>query len=215
MKNTAEDIAQLKQTVEKHEKMFLMFMEFVNKINSVNLSDAAKTTLDNVDIPVEKNIVQKPIVKDDDGEDWDDCDDEPSAKKKTTPSKKVDSKSNDELNPVDLIGECASDDELDGTYGDPKVFVEPKDWKGPSFKDKKYSECPIEYLLKLAKLMDWIASENKKRNAMANNGKPKHVYNEIDAKRARGWAKRKMNSGTVETVDVPEENKINPDGYSF
>ena len=44
----------------------------------------------------------------------------------------------------------ASDKDLAGPHGDPIVRFDPKSWRGPSQKGKKYSACPAEFLEQLA-----------------------------------------------------------------
>ena len=199
-----QEIIELKQIVAKHEELYKAI------VNALSAHEVVSNLAANLDKVFE---AAKPIEKasSDAGEDWGDCDDDDEKPvKKAAPKAKV-SKSSEDVNPVDFIGECATDDDLDSTYGDPTVFVEPRDWTGEPWKCKEYSECTADYLLKLAKLMDWLASDNKKKNALASNGKPKYMYNEIDAKRARGWAKRKMNvSG-----EVPQQTKSSFDDEDY
>lgn len=82
-------------------------------------------------------------------------------------------------------GEVATDEELDGRYGDPKVFSDPKRWidqGGESYKGRQFSECPAEYLDALAEMCVYFAgreTDEKKRG-----------YKLKDAKFARGWARR-------------------------
>jgi hypothetical protein len=73
--------------------------------------------------------------------------------------------------------------DLDGPYGDPLIKAkDPKDWAGPSMRDRHFSECPPAYLFLLAQRYDYFASreldEKKKR------------YNQLDAEKARHWAQR-------------------------
>lgn len=84
----------------------------------------------------------------------------------------------------------ASDRELDGKYGDPVVKFMPRDWTGPSFKDRRMSECPAELLDMLAQTFDYFGDQAEKNNERTNAGKPVADYKRKDAARARGWAKR-------------------------
>lgn len=86
--------------------------------------------------------------------------------------------------------EVASDRDLDGKYGDPKVTANPRDWNGPSFKGRKYSECPAEFLDLVAEMMDYFAQKADQNNERTDKGKPVSFYKRGDAARARGWAKR-------------------------
>ncbi len=82
-------------------------------------------------------------------------------------------------------GDVATDAELDGRYGDPKVFGDPKRWieqGGESFKGRAFSECPPDYLDALAEMSDYFAGRE--------TDEKKKGYKLKDAKFARGWARR-------------------------
>lgn len=82
----------------------------------------------------------------------------------------------------------ADDADLDGEWGAPAVRKDPKRWTGPSYVGKKYSECPSDYLLQLAGLLDWQAAKDKEKG---DTDSLKYAgYKERDAARARGWAAR-------------------------
>ncbi len=82
--------------------------------------------------------------------------------------------------PVPLI---ASDRDLDGQYGNPTVKAKsPRDWTGEDMKDRRFSECPAEYLDMVADRLDYFC---------ATEEDPKKLrYQQLDAARARGWAQR-------------------------
>jgi hypothetical protein len=83
----------------------------------------------------------------------------------------------------------ASDEELDGEYGDPDIKAKsPRDWTGPSMTGKRFSECPAEYLDLVAERLDYFAEQNA--NDVDPEMKKKARWNRIDASRARGWAAR-------------------------
>ena len=84
----------------------------------------------------------------------------------------------------------ASDRELDGQYGNPELKFMPRDWTGPSFKGRRFSECPAELLEMVAETFDYFASQADAKNELTDNGKPVAAYKRADAARARGWAKR-------------------------
>lgn len=86
--------------------------------------------------------------------------------------------------------EVASDRELDGRYGDPVVKFMPRDWAGPSFKNRAMSECPPELLDLLAETFDYFARQADEKDERTDSGKPVGDYKRKDAARARGWAKR-------------------------
>lgn len=94
----------------------------------------------------------------------------------------------------------ASDKELDGKYGDPKIHFDPKDWTGESFKGATMSECPSPFLDLLAETLDYFA-EKAEATDERYNGKPVAPYKRADAARARGWSKR--NRGR--TWDAPQD----------
>lgn len=87
------------------------------------------------------------------------------------------------------VKEVATDRELDSQYGDPVVKLSPRDWKGPSMKDRRMSECPVDFLEMLAETLDYFADKAEANNE-EYNGKPTAPYKRKDAARARGWAKR-------------------------
>lgn len=85
------------------------------------------------------------------------------------------------------LGATATDEELDGRYGDPTIKYDPKDkyWNGPSFAGRRFSQCTPEYLDAMARYQDASAFMAKKggEDAKAN-------YRVKDASLARGWARR-------------------------
>lgn len=86
----------------------------------------------------------------------------------------------------------ASDQELDGTRGDPVVKFDPRDWTGLPKKGAKYSECPAEYLEKLAAAYDYFAAKNDEKGEKDAKGRPKSHWDRKNAALARGWAKRSL-----------------------
>lgn len=92
----------------------------------------------------------------------------------------------------------ASDSDLDSQYGDPQIKgKDPRNWKGPTMRGRKYSECPPEYLDMVAELCDWQAGEAAKKDERTAAGKPVADYRRKDAARARGWAAR-IRAGKVQ-----------------
>lgn len=94
-------------------------------------------------------------------------------------------------------GAVATDDDLDGQWGDPEVRKDPPRWKGDSFKGKKYSDCPIEFLDALAGFLDWQAGKDDEKGT--DDGKKYANYARKDAGRARGWIAR-LSSGWQPTT---------------
>jgi hypothetical protein len=84
----------------------------------------------------------------------------------------------------------AADSDLDSKYGDPKVPTNPRDWKGPSFKGRQFSECPAEFLDLLADTLEYFATKADEKDERTGSGKPVSDYKRKDASRARGWAAR-------------------------
>jgi hypothetical protein len=86
--------------------------------------------------------------------------------------------------------DVADDADLDGTYGNPKVNFNPRDWRGDSMKGVRFSECPAEFLDLLAGAFDYFARKAEESGETTTAGKPVAPYKRKDAARARGWAKR-------------------------
>ena len=118
-----------------------------------------------------------------------------------------------------VVAPLKNDDVTSGQYGDPKVFRDPPDWSGKSYENKLFSECPSAYLLELARYYDWAAADDKKKNTLATNGKPRHIYRELDAKRARAWAKKVDARESSPQVDSEKSKSAlidpNDPNYSF
>jgi hypothetical protein len=76
--------------------------------------------------------------------------------------------------------------DLDGKYGDPKVRFKPRDWTGDYTKGQLCSSSPPELLDLYAQALEHFAS---KADDTAD-GQKKKRYDELDAARARAWAKR-------------------------
>lgn len=86
--------------------------------------------------------------------------------------------------------EVADDRDLDGSYGNPVVKFNPRDWHGESMKGRTLSECPADFLELLAGTFDYFAKKAEESGETASNGRPVAPYKRKDAARARGWAKR-------------------------
>lgn len=87
-------------------------------------------------------------------------------------------------------GAVASDRDLDGRYGDPELRFNPRDWTGPSYKGRRFSECPPDLLDMVAETFDYFAQKAEEAGEMTEKGKPVAEYKRLDAARARGWSKR-------------------------
>ncbi len=109
--------------------------------------------------------------------------------------------------------EIASDRDLDGRYGDPTVKFMPRDWTGPSFKGRRFSECPPELLDQFANTFDWFAEQADQKNERTNKGEPVSRYKRADAARARGWAARIRSGKHVQSpADATGEGWSEGDG---
>lgn len=80
--------------------------------------------------------------------------------------------------------------DLDSQYGNPEVRFMPRDWTGPSYKGRKFSECPAEMLDMLASTLDYFGDKDEAEGAVTSKGKPSAPFKRQDAARARGWAAR-------------------------
>jgi hypothetical protein len=87
--------------------------------------------------------------------------------------------------------------DLDGKYGDPTVRAkDPRDWTGDSQLGKPFSECPPAYLDLVADRLDYFCT--------TEDDPKKLKYQQLDAARARGWAKR-LRGGWKAPVAAPDE----------
>jgi hypothetical protein len=83
----------------------------------------------------------------------------------------------------------ASDKDLDGKYGNPRITFNPRDWTGESFKGRRMADCSSDFLDMLAETLDYFAGKAEE-SGEEYKGKPVAPYKRADAARARGWAKR-------------------------
>lgn len=107
----------------------------------------------------------------------------------------------------------ASDRDLDGKYGDPVIKFNPRDWTGPSFKDRRMSECPADFLDLVAATSDYFAQKAESTNERTDAGKPVADYKRADAARARGWAKRIRDGKHLQRHDVATPAAPAPSGW--
>lgn len=108
----------------------------------------------------------------------------------------------------------ASDRDLDGKYGDPKVTFMPRDWAGASYKGRRFSECPADLLEMLAETFDYFANQAEAKNERTDRGKPVADFKRADAARARGWAQRiRTGRHRIETADTNDDQETG-DGFA-
>lgn len=96
----------------------------------------------------------------------------------------------DALSPIILkTADVASGSQLGGEKGDPEVPFDPRDWRGDSYKGRRFSEAPADLLDMLGDFFEWSAK----------NPKPgKEQYAGSDRRKASlayGWAYRKRTEG--------------------
>lgn len=88
--------------------------------------------------------------------------------------------------------EPASDDDLDGQYGDPEIKygLKAKYWEEQpdQFQGKHYSECTPKYLKAIAQYKTAVAYMADKEGT--EESEKKSFYAKLDAGRAIGWANR-------------------------
>lgn len=84
----------------------------------------------------------------------------------------------------------ANDRDLDGQHGDPELKFTVRDWTGPSYKGRRFSECPAELLDMVAESLDYFAKKSDEADERTPRGNKVADYKRADAARARGWAKR-------------------------
>jgi hypothetical protein len=99
--------------------------------------------------------------------------------------------------------EIASDRDLDGKWGNPEVKFMPRDWTGPSYKGRRFSECPPDLLDRFATTFDWFADQADQKNERTNKGELVSKYKRADAARARGWAQRIRTGKHVQAAGEP------------
>ena len=107
----------------------------------------------------------------------------------------------------------APDSDLDGSYGNPPVKFNPRDWTGDSCKGRTLSECPAEFLDMLAETFDYFAGKAEEKNEMTTSGKPVAPYKRKDAARCRGWAAR-IRAGKVAAPKAGAPAWSDPDAGS-
>jgi hypothetical protein len=110
----------------------------------------------------------------------------------------------------------ADDRDLDSKYGDPVLKFSPRDWRGASYKNCKFSECPPELLDLVADSLDYFARKSEEQDERTSNGKPLAPFKRKDAARARGWAKRiragyKVNRATGELTEPGDSQGFGAD----
>lgn len=97
----------------------------------------------------------------------------------------------------------ASDEVLDGSFGDIPIWADPKDWKGESQVGKKMSECDLDYLYLYRKRLLWLWQKDYNENKEDTNGRPRAPRRKKDLELCEGWIKRKealLSKGSTQTL---------------
>jgi hypothetical protein len=108
--------------------------------------------------------------------------------------------SNRPPNQASATKSIANDADLDSKWGDPEVRFDPRDWTGPSFKKRKMSDCPADYLDLYADAKEYFGRKAEEEGKTTSTGKPAAQYEFKDAARARGWAARIRSGRHVQTT---------------
>ncbi len=91
------------------------------------------------------------------------------------------------------VVDIADDKDLDGIHGNPELRFSPRGWTGPSYKGKRFSECPPELLVLVAESLDYFGRKAEEKGELTTSGKPIAGFKRLDSARARGWMQRLKN----------------------
>ena len=91
---------------------------------------------------------------------------------------------------VNAPPKVATDDDLDGEWGNPEIRRDPPRWNGDSRVGQRMSDCPPAYLAELASFKEWAAAKDDESGAVDSKGRPRSYWARQDAARARGWMAR-------------------------
>lgn len=108
----------------------------------------------------------------------------------------------------------ASDEELDGKYGDPEVKHNPRAWDGDDCVGRQMSQCPPDFLDLFAEYKDWSADKDDAEGSTDKKGRPTSYYGRKDARLARGWARR-LREGYAEADAGGTEAPVDDDDLPF
>lgn len=102
-------------------------------------------------------------------------------------------------------GEALPDHMLDNAWADKTITKDPKQWKGPTQVNKRFSRAPSEWLEMMAKNMDFKAQKGREEVPVRlnNKGKPWHESDTFEAKILRGWAVRNASKPTQDRKPAP------------
>lgn len=113
------------------------------------------------------------------------------------------------------VGGVATDRELDDPkFGNPKVRFDPRDWKGPKRKGWLMSRCEPEFLDAYVDALEFFAQRNDDEGKKDDKGNPKSKWDRLDARRARGWAKR-LRDGWKPSGATTSTNGSTGNGYGL
>ena len=89
-------------------------------------------------------------------------------------------------------GDALPDHLLENTWADRTIPKDPKQWKGRSQVNRRYSQAPAEWLEMAASNADFKAQKGREEVPVRlnNKGKPWHESDTFEAKLLRAWANR-------------------------
>lgn len=91
---------------------------------------------------------------------------------------------------------------------DPKVFGDVREWAGPSYKDRPFSECPADLLNLMAEMYDRFAAKSEREGTLTKTGKPKTEWDKKLAQAARDWAKHAVPQGKTKLFDDATDQEL-------
>lgn len=110
--------------------------------------------------------------------------------------------------------EALPDHLLEKPWADKTIARDPKQWKGPTQVNRRYSRAPAEWLLMAARNMEFKAQKGREEVPVRlnNKGKPWHESDTFEAKILRGWARR--NADKPAPAPKPSSTS-NDDAFDF
>lgn len=117
-------------------------------------------------------------------------------------------------------GEALPDHLLDNAWADKTIAKDPKQWKGPTQVNRRFSRAPAEWLDMAASNMEFKAQKEREAVPVAlqttgkNAGKPWHESTTFNAKLLRAWARRNATKAAVKPAEKPSAQSQDDD-FSF
>lgn len=113
-----------------------------------------------------------------------------------------------------VVPDAFPDHMLERPWADKTITRDPKYWdveKHGSFVGKTYSQAPLDWLERMASLLDYKVQQEKKKEApnLKQNGRPFYEDDIFNAKLLRAWARRKAkNASKINWLDAPSEGGL-------